>query len=136
MAETSRAVKILLVEDNPGDVALVKMAFEEARTHNQILVAADGEEALDVLLCIVGDPAARLPDLILLDLNLPKKSGREVLREVKGDPVLKRIPVIMLSGSQSRDDVASTYDLGAAAYIVKPMGLDDFLERVSDIEAF
>ena len=69
-------------------------------------------------------------------LNLPKKSGREVLREVKGDPVLKRIPVIMLSGSQSSDDVASTYDLGAAAYIVKPMGLDDFLESVSDIEAF
>ena len=112
------------------------MAFEEAKTHNQLLVAPDGEEALDVLVCIAGDPAARLPNLILLDLNLPKKSGHEVLREVKGDPILKRIPVVILSGSQSRDDVASTYDLGADAYIVKPMGLDDFLESVSAIEAF
>lgn len=129
-------IEILLVEDNPGDVRLTKEALLESKIYNNLSVVMDGAEAMDYLHA-EGDHASRiLPDLILLDLNLPKKDGREVLAEIKQDDDLKRIPVVILTTSKAEADILKTYDLHANCYITKPVDLDQFITVVRAIENF
>ncbi len=128
-------INILLVEDNPADVRLTIEAFKEASVRSNLQVARDGVEATALL----RDALARehgLPDLILLDLNLPRKDGREVLADVKRDAALRHIPVVVLSTSQSEEDVQRSYELGANAVITKPVDLDQFFHVVGSIEHF
>ncbi|MHC3439058.1 response regulator [Natrialbaceae archaeon A-gly3] len=129
-------VDILLVEDNPGDVKLTKKAFEKASIEVRIEVASDGVEALDYLHERNDGSDALVPDLVLLDLNLPKKSGYEVLAEIKSDPGLQRIPVVILTSSESESDVIDTYDDHANAYLTKPVSFAGFQEVVEKIEGF
>lgn len=129
-------INILLVEDNPGDVRLTREAFREARMHNRMTVAGDGEEAMDMLRQVGPHALAPRPDLVLLDLNLPRKDGTEVLREIKEDPELRRIPVIILTTSQAEEDILRSYSLRANAYITKPVGLEPFLKAARSIEEF
>ena len=124
---------ILLVEDNAGDVRLTREALLEAEVAAELVAVADGEQAIAFLRN--GDGAVR-PDLILLDLNLPKKNGLEVLEEIKGDPELRRTPVIMLTTSSATRDVAACYDRGVNCYVVKPLDLDDFTILVQAINRF
>ena len=132
----TKPVEILLVEDNEGDVLLTKTAFQNVKIHNNIHVVGDGEAALDYLYKRNNFEGIQTPDLILLDLNIPKKDGREVLAEIKGNEILKRIPVIVLTGSQAEQDVAKTYDLHANGYVLKPIDLSKFSEIVKAIESF
>ena len=137
MAENiSRPIEILLVEDNPGDVRLTKEALKDARVINNLHVADDGIEALDFLNRQGKHLNAVRPDLILLDLNLPKKDGREVLGEIKADPDLRQIPVVILTTSKAEEDILKTYDLHANCYITKPVDLEKFIEVISAIEDF
>jgi CheY-like chemotaxis protein len=122
-------VEILLVEDNPGDVELVREALAEGGIPNSVNVVADGDEAMAYLRGEGKHAGAVLPDFMLLDLKLPKKGGLEVLAEMKGDAALRRIPVIVLSSSDAPQDVLRAYDLQASCYITKPADLDEF-ERV------
>lgn len=132
----ARAVEILLVEDNPGDILLTVEALKEGKVYNNLSVAKDGVEAM-AFLCREGRHAdAPRPDLILLDLNLPKKGGREVLAELKQHSNLRRIPVIVLTTSQAEQDILKSYDLHANCYITKPVELDDFITIVRSIENF
>ena len=131
-----KIVEILLVEDNPGDVVLTKEAFADAKIHNNINVAADGEEALKYLRKEGEFANATVPDIILLDINLPKKDGREVLAEIKVDEVLRRIPVVVLTSSKAEQDVVDVYDLHANSYLVKPVSLEKFIDVVNAIESF
>lgn len=131
-----QAKKILLAEDNPGDVLLTKHAFADAKIKNIINVVQDGEETLDYLYKRGAFKNATTPDLILLDLNMPKKDGRDVLKEIKLDKYLRRIPVIVLSSSKAEQDLIKTYDLHANAYILKPLDLDRFTEIVTAVENF
>jgi len=129
-------INILLVEDNPGDVRLTKEAFKEARVNNNLHVAGDGVEAMDFLKHNGNFSDAPRPDLILLDLNMPRKNGREVLAEIKKDPELMRIPVVVLTMSHAEEDILKSYDLHANCYISKPVDIDRFIEVVSSIEGF
>ncbi|MHC4513050.1 MAG: response regulator [Planctomycetota bacterium] len=131
-----RLVEILLVEDNPGDVRLTQEALKDSKLVNKLHVVGDGDEALAFLRKQNEHANAPRPDLIVLDLNLPKKSGREVLAEIKEDPDLRRIPVVVLTISTSEGDVLETYDLHANCFITKPIGLEQFLEVVRSIEDF
>ena len=131
-----RPVEILLVEDNPGDVRLTLEALKENRLHNHLHVVEDGEEAMAFLRRESDYADAPRPDLILLDLNLPKKDGREVLAEIKEDPDLKRIPVVILTTSRAEEDVLRMYDLHANCYVTKPVDLDQFIKVVQTIEEF
>lgn len=134
-----RHVNILLVEDNEGDIVLTKEAFTEAKLKNDISVAKDGEQALDYLHRREGyeqDKNWIMPDLILLDINLPKISGLEVLSEIKQHPHLKIIPVIMLTTSESETDILASYQHYANCYITKPVDLGKFLDVVRRIENF
>jgi CheY-like chemotaxis protein len=131
-----RPIEILLVEDSPGDVTLTIEALRDAKVANQLHVARDGEEALRFLRQEGEYEGKPRPDLILLDLNMPRKDGREVLAEMKADPVLKRIPVVVLTTSQSEDDVAAAYNLAANCYVAKPVDLDQFLGVVRAIDDF
>jgi CheY-like chemotaxis protein len=131
-----RTIEILLVEDNPADVRLTREAFKEGRINNRLAVAKDGVEALDYLQRRGPFAGAPRPDMILLDLNLPKKDGRQVLAEIKVDAQLCGIPVVVLSTSQSEEDVRSSYDLHANCYISKPVDLDHFIRVVHSIEKF
>lgn len=126
----TRPIHILLVEDNPGDVRLTIEALKESKFPNVLHVVNDGVEALEYLRTLAP------PDLILLDLNLPRRSGREVLTEIKNDPELRRIPVMVLSTSRSEVDVQFSYDHHANCYIQKPMELDRFFDTVRSIEQF
>ena len=130
------AVHILLVEDNPGDVRLTVEILKEAKVLNALDVAEDGVEALSYLRRKNGFEDKRRPDLVLLDLNLPKKDGRDLLAEIKKDPDLRRIPVVILTSSDAEADVIKTYDLHANCYITKPINLDQFMEVVKSIEHF
>jgi len=133
---TPRPIEILLVEDSPGDVTLTVEALRDAKVANNLHVARDGEEALRFLRR-EGEFADRpRPDLILLDLNMPRKDGREVLADLKADDELKRIPVVVLTTSQSEDDVAAAYNLSANCYVAKPVDLDQFLGVVRAIDDF
>jgi CheY-like chemotaxis protein len=131
-----QVIHILLVEDNPGDVRLTREALEEAKVRNMMSVAQDGVEALAFLRQEGKHASAPHPDLILLDLNLPKKDGREVLAEIKADTNLRRIPVVILTSSQAETDILKAYDLHANAYISKPVGLEQFIHVVKSIEDF
>jgi CheY-like chemotaxis protein len=135
-ASGMRLVEILLVEDNPGDVRLTQEALKDSKLVNKLHVVGDGDEALAFLRKQNEHANAPRPDLIVLDLNLPKKSGREVLAEIKEDPDLRRIPVVVLTISTSEGDVLETYDLHANCFITKPIGLEQFLEVVRSIEDF
>ena len=131
-----RPIEILLVEDSPSDVRLTREALKEAKVVNMLHVAQDGIEALDFLRK-QGEYAGRpSPDLILLDLNLPRKDGREVLAEIKEDEKLKRIPVVVLTTSRAEEDVVRSYNLHANAFVTKPVDLKQFLEVIHAIEAF
>jgi chemotaxis family two-component system response regulator Rcp1 len=131
-----RPIEILYVEDNPGDIRLTKEALKEYKVRNNLHVATDGVEAMAFLRKEGKYANAPYPDLILLDLNLPRKDGREVLAEVKADPSLKRIPVVVVTISQAEEDIVKTYNLHANCYITKPVNLDKFLEVVKAIEEF
>jgi CheY-like chemotaxis protein len=129
-------VDILLVEDNPGDVRLTREALKEAKVRNELHVATDGVEALAFLRREGVHKKAVRPSLVLLDLNLPRKNGREVLAEMKEDPDLRRIPVVILTTSQAEQDIVKAYDLHVNCYINKPVDLEQFLQVVKSIEDF
>jgi chemotaxis family two-component system response regulator Rcp1 len=131
-----RPIEILLVEDNPGDVRLTQEVFKEGKVRNQLNVAWNGEEALAYLRRQGRFMSAPRPDVILLDLNLPRKGGKEVLAEIKADPKLKCIPVVILTTSQADKDIAESYEQHANCYIVKPVDLDHFINVVRTIEGF
>jgi chemotaxis family two-component system response regulator Rcp1 len=131
-----KPIEILLVEDNPGDVRLTMEAFKENKMRNSLHVVGDGVEALAFLGQEDKYADAPRPDLILLDLNLPKKDGREVLAEIKTDDDLKRIPVVVLTTSKAEEDIIRTYDLHVNCYITKPVELDQFIKVVQSIEEF
>jgi CheY-like chemotaxis protein len=131
-----RPVEVLLVEDNPGDIRLTQEAFKEGRILVNLTVATDGVQALEMLNHRGPYGAVARPDLILLDLNLPRKNGREVLIEIKADEVLKRIPVIVMTTSRADQDIHRAYSLNANCYITKPVELDEFLNVVRSIEDF
>jgi len=134
--QEGRLAEILLVEDNPGDVRLTLEAFKEGKLANKVSVAGDGVEALDYLYRRGKFSGAVRPDLILLDLNMPKKDGREVLEEVKNDPQLRTIPVVVLTTSAAETDILKSYDLHVNCYIQKPVDYDAFLEVLRQIEQF
>jgi CheY-like chemotaxis protein len=129
-------IEILLVEDNPADVRLTQEALREGKVRNRLSVARDGAEALAFLRREGAFAAAPRPDLILLDLNLPRKDGREVLAEVKQDPVLRRIPVVVLTTSSAEVDILKSYELHANCYITKPVDLEQFVTVVRSIDDF
>ena len=130
------SIQVLLVEDNPGDVRLTKEALKEGKMLNRVTVVGDGVEALSFLRRQGKYADAGQPDLILLDLNLPKKDGRQVLAEIKADPGLKRIPVVVLTTSSAEEDILKTYDLHANCYVTKPVDLEQFMRVVKSIEDF
>ncbi len=132
----SRPIDILLVEDNPGDVRLIEVAFREGKIANRIHVAKDGVEALAFLRRETPHEDSPRPDLILLDLNLPRKGGREVLAEIKEDPELKRIPVAVMTTSDAEQDIVGSYDLHANCYVKKPIDAQEFLRAVGLIQDF
>lgn len=130
-----KKVEILLVEDSPSDVRLIREAMKEIPLGVQLTVAEDGVEAMEYLRsCLRGQ--ARRPDLILLDLNLPRKNGREVLAEVKSDPRLKQIPVVVMTSSRADEDIAAAYRLNANCYVTKPAELGQYMGVVREIEEF
>jgi chemotaxis family two-component system response regulator Rcp1 len=130
------ALQVLLVEDNPGDVRLTREAFKDAKVHLELSVVGDGVEAMDFLHQRGKYAESERPDLILLDLNLPRKDGRDVLAEVKGHPLLKTIPVVILTTSASDVDIESSYLLHANCYISKPVDMEGFLTVVKSIDDF
>jgi len=133
---TGRPIEILLVEDSPGDVRLTKEALREGKIRNHLSVASDGVAALAFLRREGCYADALRPDVILLDLNLPKIDGREVLTAIKADPLLRRIPVVILTTSSNEQDILRSYDLHANCYITKPVDLDQFISVVQAIESF
>ena len=135
-AMSTKPVEILLVEDNPGDVRLIKEVFKEGTARHTLHVAEDGVAALAFLRREGEYTGAPRPHLILLDLNLPKKDGREVLAEVKANPNLKHIPVVVLTTSSAEQDVLKCYDLHANCYVIKPVGLERFIEVMQIMEEF
>jgi chemotaxis family two-component system response regulator Rcp1 len=134
--EHLHTLEILLVEDNPGDVDLTKASLRRSKLSNRLTVATDGEEALAILGREGQYAQFPQPDLILLDLNLPKKSGVEVLAEIKRDPTLRRIPVVIMTSSKAEEDIVRTYDLHANCYVTKPVDLDQFRNVVRAITEF
>ena len=134
--EKLEVIDILLVEDDPGDVLLIREAFEDNKVHNRLHVVPDGVEALTFLRQEGEHADAPRPDLVLLDLNLPRKDGREVLAEVKGDESLQHIPVVVLTTSKAEEDVLRSYKLHANAYVTKPVDFDRFIEVVRQIDEF
>lgn len=134
--QTSKEIEILLVEDSPGDVRLTIEALKDAKVHNRLSVARDGVEAMEFLQKKEPFKDAVRPDLILLDLNLPRKDGREVLAEIKGNLELRQIPVVVLTTSRAEEDVLRAYDLHANCYITKPVDFEQFMSVVKSIENF
>jgi CheY-like chemotaxis protein len=135
IASEARVINVLLVEDDPGDVLMTREAFEEY-LNNRLDVVSDGSEALSYLRREGEYADAPRPDLILLDLNLPRRDGREVLAEVKADADLRTIPVIVLTTSQADEDVLKSYQLHANAYVTKPVDFDGFIEAIRQIDHF
>lgn len=134
--EIVEVAQFLLVEDNPGDVRLTREALKESKLRNHLSVVGDGEEALAFLRRQPPYENAPRPDVILLDLNLPKKSGREVLAEIKADPDLKRIPVVVITSSEAEQDIVASYDLHVNCYVTKPVDLDQFIKVVRSVSEF
>ena len=133
---TVQLMQILLVEDNAADVRLTKEALKDAKILNDLHVTRDGVEAMDFLQRRAPYEDAPRPDIVILDLNLPRKDGKEVLAELKGDPTLRSIPVAVLTTSEAEADVLDTYDLGANCFLTKPVDLDQFLKVVQAVEEF
>lgn len=131
-----KMIDILMVEDNPGDIRLTREALREVKLRNQIYVAGDGYQAMAFLRREGDYSNAIRPDLILLDLNLPRLNGFEVLKQIKADEALKRIPVVILTTSQAEQDIIKGYDLHANAFVTKPVDLDQFISVVKSIEDF
>ena len=131
-----RPIEILLIEDNPGDVDLTKEALQDAKVRNRLNVVDDGAKAVDFLFKKGEYADAPRPDIILLDLNLPKKDGRQVLKEIKADPRLAEIPVVILTTSQADEDILRSYQLHANCYITKPVDFKQFMLVVKSIEDF
>jgi CheY-like chemotaxis protein len=129
-------VVVLLVEDDPGDVLMIREAFEENKVRNELHVCSDGEDALVFLRQEGPHEAAPRPDLVLLDLNLPRRDGREVLAEIKADERLRTIPVVILTTSEAEEDVLRSYALHANAYVTKPVDFDRFIDVVRQIDEF
>jgi CheY-like chemotaxis protein len=127
----SQPIVVLLVEDDPGDVVLIQEAFEHNKVRNRLHVVGDGVEAMEFL-----RNGGDRPDLVLLDLNLPRKDGRQVLEEIKLDPALRSIPVVVLTTSKAEEDILRSYDLHANAYVTKPVDFDRFIEVVRQIDEF
>lgn len=134
--EAERTVDILLVEDNPGDALLMEEALKDGAMTNRLNVVSNGDQALNFLYQRGEYRAAERPDLIMLDLNLPKKDGREVLAEIKSDPGLMTIPIVVITTSKSEEDILKSYNLHANCYITKPVRLNQFFEVVKNIEKF
>lgn len=132
----TRALGVLLVEDDPGDVIIAREAMAAAHLSTDLHVVSDGAEAIAYLRRTNGYADAPRPDLILLDLNLPKMSGHEVLAEVKADPDLRRIPVVVLTTSSTVEDIVKSYDLHASVHVAKPVDLDAFADVVKQIDDF
>jgi two-component system response regulator len=133
---TADLISVLLVDDDPGDVLLVREAFEDHKVGNMLSVVSDGVEALEYVRGQGSYTDATRPDLILLDLNLPRKSGTEVLEEIKGDPALSTIPVVVLTTSEAEEDIVRAYKLHANAYITKPVDFEQFTKIVHQIDDF
>jgi two-component system, chemotaxis family, response regulator Rcp1 len=129
-------IEVLLIEDNADDAELTVRALTQAKVHNRVRLAVSGTEALAMLRCEGGYAGAPRPDLILLDLNLPARDGREVLAEIKGDEELRHIPVVVVTGSTAPADVAESYRLHANAYVTKPIDTQEFIEAINSIEQF
>ncbi len=136
MVGDNRPVEILLVEDNPGDERLTREALKEGKVYSNLHWVKDGVEAMDFLRRQAKYQDAPRPDIILLDLNLPKKDGREVLQDIKNDDQLKRIPVVVLTTSKAEEDVLRTYNLHANCYVTKPVDLEKFIVVVKSIDRF
>ncbi|MDI1308427.1 MAG: response regulator [Methylotenera sp.] len=134
--KSGRPVEFLLAEDNPGDVRLTKEALRDSKVLNNLNVVQDGVEALAFLRREGKYADAPRPDVVLLDLNLPKKDGRQVLEAIKSDPALKRIPVVIITSSEAEQDIMRTYDLHANCYVAKPVDLDQFIKVIQSIENF
>ncbi|WP_327151717.1 response regulator [Nocardia sp. NBC_01329] len=136
MTVPGRPIDILLVEDDPGDELMTREAFEDNKIGNTLHVAHDGQEALDFLYRTGPYTDAPRPDLILLDLNLPKYDGRQVLEKIKADPDLSHIPVVVLTTSAAEEDILRSYKLHANAYVTKPVDLDQFVAAIKQIDDF
>jgi CheY-like chemotaxis protein len=132
---TSSPISILLVEDDPGDVLMTREALAESKLLNELQVVSDGREAIDYLSEAAGGNRTK-PDLVLLDLNLPRVDGREVLRFIKSDDRLRRIPVVILTTSSAEEDIARSYDLHANAYVTKPVDFEQFMSVVRKVDEF
>jgi CheY-like chemotaxis protein len=133
---TATPIDVLLIEDDPGDTLMIREAFEENKVRNRLTCVTDGVEAVEYLRRNGDHAAAPRPDLILLDLNLPRKDGREVLAEIKGDDDLRTIPVVVLTTSQAEEDVLRSYRLHANAYVTKPVDFERFIDVVRQIDDF
>ncbi|MFD4989888.1 response regulator [Streptomyces sp. NPDC058374] len=136
MTTPAQPIEVLLVEDDPGDELMTREAFEDNKIRNTLHVVRDGEEALDFLYQRGAYPEAPRPDLILLDLNLPKYDGRQVLAQIKADAALALIPVVVLTTSSAEEDILRSYKLHANAYVTKPVDLDQFIAAVKQIDDF
>ena len=134
--DDTKIIDVLLVEDDPGDVLMTREAFEANKLRNRLSVVADGVAALDFLRKVGDHVDAPTPDLILLDLNLPRMDGREVLEAIKADAALRQIPVVVLTTSEAEEDVVRSYSLHANAYVTKPVDFDRFIEVVRQIDEF
>jgi CheY-like chemotaxis protein len=132
----SQPIEVLLVEDDPGDVLMTQEAFVDYKVANRLTVVTNGEDAIAYLRKQGRFDDVPTPDLVLLDLNLPRRDGREVLRDIKGDPDLRRIPVVVLTTSEAEEDILASYDLHANAYVRKPVDFDQFVAAVRAIDDF
>jgi CheY-like chemotaxis protein len=131
-----RPIEVLLVEDDPGDVLMTREAFADYKIANNLSVVTNGEDAIAYMRKLGRFSGVATPDLVLLDLNLPRRNGREVLLEIKGDPDLRRVPVVILTTSEADEDVAAAYDLHANAYVRKPVDFEQFVTAVRAIDDF
>jgi len=136
MTPAGRPIEVLLIEDDPGDVLITREAFEHYKIHNTLRVARDGQEGLDYLYQRGSHKGATRPDLILLDLNLPKYDGHQLLEKIKSDPELCHIPVIVLTTSAAEEDILRSYRLHANAYVTKPVGFEQFMNVIRQIDEF
>ena len=135
-SQIGRPIEVLLVEDNPGDVRLTQEALKEGRLRNNLTVAENGEKGLAILGRQDPFASSPRPDLVLLDLNLPGRSGREVLAEIKDDPDLKRIPVVVLTTSRAEEDVYRSYDVGASSFITKPVTFEGLVDVMKTLKTY
>jgi CheY-like chemotaxis protein len=136
MTSKGSPIDVLLIEDDPGDILITQEAFEHHKIHNTLHVARDGQEGLDYLHQRGAHEGAQRPDLILMDLNLPKYDGRQLLEQIKSDPDLCHIPLVVLTTSSAEEDILRSYRLHANAYVTKPVGFDEFMNVIRQIDEF